>query len=70
MENKMQIKLLKKYRGVSKGETIEADNSELEWLAEFGYIDNTVKAEKVTNTKASTETKKRNTRKPRKAKRS
>ena len=57
------IKLLKKYRGNAKGDSIEPEASELGWLEEFGYID-----KDVVDTKVSTEPKKTRTRKPRKPK--
>lgn len=62
------IKLLKKYRGHKKGDEIEPLVSELAWLDEYGYIDKTEPKED--NSKVSTTPKKRNTRQPRKPKRS
>ncbi len=64
----MIIKLLKKYRGHKKGDEIEPLDSEIAWLTEHGYIDKTDPKED--NSKASSTPKKRNTRQPRKPKRS
>ncbi len=64
----MIIKLLKKYRGHKKGDVMEPLDSEIAWLEEYGYIDKTEPQKD--NSKASTTPKKRNTRQPRKSKRS
>jgi len=64
----MIIKLLKKYRGHKKGDEIEPLDSEITWLDEYGYIDKT--EQKEDHTKVKSVTKKRNTRQPRKPKRS
>lgn len=64
----MIIKLLKKYRGHKKGDEIKPLDSEIAWLEKYGYIDKT-EPEK-DHSKVSNTTKKRNTRQPRKPKRS
>ena len=59
------IKLLKKYRGNAKGTLIEPQPSELGWLKDFGYIDETV-----VDTKVKSTPKKRSTKQSSKPKRS
>jgi hypothetical protein len=59
----MKIKLLKNYRGHQKGDEIEALDSEIGWLGEFGYI-----SPKPVHTEAKVEPKSPVTRKPRKPK--